>query len=48
MIFGIDERPPIRPAAYGEGGEVYSYGRLCADAARVAACTPGRPLVFSF
>ena len=47
MIFGIDERPPIRPAAYGEGGEVYSYGRLCADAARVAACTPGRPLVFS-
>ena len=47
MIFGIDERPPARPAAWGEGGEVYSYGRLCADAGRVAARTPGRPLVFS-
>lgn len=45
---GLTKGPPSAPRPYGEGGEVYSYGRLCADAARVAACTPGRPLVFSF
>lgn len=47
MIFGIDSRDPARPAAFGESGEVYSYGRLCADASCVATHTPGRPLVFS-
>ncbi|WP_195462892.1 AMP-binding protein [Anaerotruncus colihominis] len=46
MIFGIDERDPRLPAAYQEDREICSYGRLCADAARIAALMPGRPLVF--
>lgn len=46
MIFGIDERDPRLPAVYQEDGEICSYGRLCADAARIAALMPGRPLVF--